>query len=204
MDLTGLLILIIIIGSLIGSLTGFIMGWVRERSLKASLKYIFSGILGSFLFGYLANALGVVSGINGVGLLVSLIGAIFMSWLVGSITSPTSQGKISSPPQIKSSGKNLSQPTPGRVLEQERESMPVAVPQPRQSLLPAFAEVERQATIIKQQMRDGILSEEAGKQRLRELMIEDATGNWWIVGLQSGEWYRYDGANWVRDIPPKM
>ena len=71
-------------------------------------------------------------------------------------------------------------------------------------LLPAFAEVERQATIIKQQMRDGILSEEAGKQRLRELMIEDATGNWWIVGLQSGEWYRYDGANWVRDIPPKM
>jgi hypothetical protein len=65
-----------------------------------------------------------------------------------------------------------------------------------------FAEVEREVAKLRQDLAAGRLTEERLKDRLRELMVEDTEGNWWMVGYETGEWYRHDGTDWVPDQPP--
>ena len=65
-----------------------------------------------------------------------------------------------------------------------------------------FAEVEKKVAKLRQDLAAGRLTEEQFKARLRELMVEDEQGNWWMVGYETGEWYRHDGADWVPDQPP--
>jgi hypothetical protein len=55
---------------------------------------------------------------------------------------------------------------------------------------------------LRQDLAAGRLTEEQFKARLRELMVEDEEGNWWMVGYETGEWYRHDGTDWVRADPP--
>lgn len=65
-----------------------------------------------------------------------------------------------------------------------------------------FADVEQQVEVLRQQVADGLLTEKECKARMRDLMVEDADGNWWMVGHETGEWYRHDGTGWVRADPP--
>ncbi len=65
-----------------------------------------------------------------------------------------------------------------------------------------FDDVEREVAGLRQDLDAGRLNEEQFKTRLRELMVEDAGGNWWMVGYETGEWYRHDGDDWVRADPP--
>ncbi len=65
-----------------------------------------------------------------------------------------------------------------------------------------FARVEKEIADLRQELTAGRLTEEQFKTRLREMMVEDTDGNWWMVGYETGEWYRHDGTDWVRDDPP--
>jgi hypothetical protein len=65
-----------------------------------------------------------------------------------------------------------------------------------------FAEVARQAGVLRQQAAEGLLSEDQCKARLRELMIPGTDGRWWMVGYKTGVWYAHNGAGWVRAEPP--
>ncbi len=65
-----------------------------------------------------------------------------------------------------------------------------------------FAEVEQVVAKLRQDLAAGRLTEEQFKARLRELMVQDEQGNWWMVGYETGEWYRHDGTDWVPDHPP--
>jgi hypothetical protein len=65
-----------------------------------------------------------------------------------------------------------------------------------------FAEVEREVAKLRQDLTAGRLTEEQFKARLREMMVEDEQGNWWMVGYETGQWYRHDGTDWVRANPP--
>jgi hypothetical protein len=65
-----------------------------------------------------------------------------------------------------------------------------------------FAEVERVVAKLRQDLAAGRLAEEQFKARLREMMVQDGDGNWWMVGYETGEWYRHDGTDWVPDQPP--
>ena len=65
-----------------------------------------------------------------------------------------------------------------------------------------FAEVEREVTKLRQDVAAGRLAEDQFKARLREMMVEDEEGNWWMVGYETSEWYRHDGTDWVTDQPP--
>jgi hypothetical protein len=64
-----------------------------------------------------------------------------------------------------------------------------------------FAEVEREVAKLRQELAAGRLTEEQFKARLRELMVLDEHGGWWMVGYETGEWYRHDGTDWVRADP---
>jgi hypothetical protein len=65
-----------------------------------------------------------------------------------------------------------------------------------------FAEVEQVVAKLRQDLAAGRLTEEQFKARLRELMVQDERGNWWMVGYETGGWYRHDGTDWVRADPP--
>lgn len=65
-----------------------------------------------------------------------------------------------------------------------------------------FAEVERMVAKLRQDLAAGRLTEEQFKAQLRGMMVEDEAGNWWMVGYETGQWYRHDGTDWVLDQPP--
>lgn len=65
-----------------------------------------------------------------------------------------------------------------------------------------FAQVEQQISKLRQELETGRLTEEECKAQMRELMVEDEQGNWWMVGYETGEWYRHDGDDWGRADPP--
>lgn len=64
-----------------------------------------------------------------------------------------------------------------------------------------FAAASLSANELSSQLREGKISEAAFKEKMRELMLTDGLGRWWMVGVRSGEWYRFDGHQWVRDDP---
>ena len=65
-----------------------------------------------------------------------------------------------------------------------------------------FVQVEKEVVKLRQDVAAGRLAEEQFKAQLREMMVEDTDGNWWMVGYETGEWYRHDGTDWVRADPP--
>ncbi len=66
-----------------------------------------------------------------------------------------------------------------------------------------FAETEAEYRRLKAQFDAGALSEADFKARLRDLMIEDDQGRWWIIGHETGQWYVSDGEQWVPGEPPR-
>lgn len=65
-----------------------------------------------------------------------------------------------------------------------------------------FVRVEQEVARLRQDMVAGRLTEEQFKARLKELMVRDEQGTWWMVGAETGNWYRHDATNWVQAIPP--
>lgn len=77
-------------------------------------------------------------------------------------------------------------------------------PQVIEQVPPQFTNVEKQVADLRQQFADGKITRQQLQDELRKLMFLDEAGRWWMVGLESNRWYRYDGQNWVPDDPPKQ
>ena len=66
-----------------------------------------------------------------------------------------------------------------------------------------FKEIEEKYKELKEQLdRDEITSDEM-KMTLKELMVLDENGSYWMIGGKTGKWYLYDGAEWKEDNPYK-
>ena len=65
-----------------------------------------------------------------------------------------------------------------------------------------FTQVEAAASQLRQEFTSGRLSDEKFKAQLKELMVQDERNNWWMIGADTGAWYRHDGSNWVQAVPP--
>ncbi len=76
---------------------------------------------------------------------------------------------------------------------------PEAVTQPEPS---PFEEAERKIGVLRQRYQAGYLTREELQKELRNLMILDDEGHWWMLGLESNRWYYYDGRDWVPGTPP--
>jgi hypothetical protein len=64
-----------------------------------------------------------------------------------------------------------------------------------------FARAEKDYTALKQARQSGKLSEDEFKTQLRDLMVQDDSGAWWMLGVKSGRWYRFEDDGWVRRDP---
>ena len=73
---------------------------------------------------------------------------------------------------------------------------------PRPQLPPRFAEAEQRFAALRARYQAGELDDAAYEAELQKLVIEDGAGGYWMLGADSGEWYWYDGQQWVRRDPP--
>jgi hypothetical protein len=66
-----------------------------------------------------------------------------------------------------------------------------------------FTDLEQQAAQLRALVAAGQLSQAQLEAYLGQMMVQDGQGQYWMVGAKSGQWYRYDGAQWVLDSPPR-
>jgi len=64
-----------------------------------------------------------------------------------------------------------------------------------------FKEAESKYGELKLQLENGQITAAELKVRLKETMIQDDEGNYWMIGGKSGKWYRYNGTEWAEDRP---
>jgi tetratricopeptide (TPR) repeat protein len=65
-----------------------------------------------------------------------------------------------------------------------------------------FKEAEERFYELKGRLDAGAISQEEFKAQLEQLKVQDSQGRYWMIGVQSGKWYFYDGTRWVRAEPP--
>jgi multisubunit Na+/H+ antiporter MnhG subunit len=65
-----------------------------------------------------------------------------------------------------------------------------------------LARAEHEFRKLKTQFEAGNLDEAQFKARLADLMLQDEQGHWWMIGYETGQWYRHEGEQWVRSDPP--
>jgi len=67
---------------------------------------------------------------------------------------------------------------------------------------PDFSEADRRYAELKRRHELGDLSAEEFDEQLRELMVQDEEGRWWVKSRRTGEWHYNDGTDWRRGTPP--
>lgn len=65
----------------------------------------------------------------------------------------------------------------------------------------AFRQAEDSYLRLKGQLAIGRMTREQFDAALKELMVQDAQGRYWMLGADSGKWYVYDGKSWVESNP---
>jgi len=71
-------------------------------------------------------------------------------------------------------------------------------------LLPAaFIQAQRQFWNLRDRYERGELDEGSYRQALQDVVVQDDAGAYWMLGVESGEWYRHEGSTWVRGNPPR-
>jgi hypothetical protein len=64
-----------------------------------------------------------------------------------------------------------------------------------------FKETEAKYKELKERHARREISTEQVKAELKQLMVQDETGTYWMLGGKSGKWYRHDGAQWQETDP---
>lgn len=72
---------------------------------------------------------------------------------------------------------------------------------PRSELSPVFEAIVARFAVLKARYDAGELGESEYDNELRKLVVQDEAGSYWMIGADTGRWYRYDGQHWVRDKP---
>ncbi|MCP2604858.1 zinc ribbon domain-containing protein [Candidatus Aminicenantes bacterium AH-873-B07] len=69
-------------------------------------------------------------------------------------------------------------------------------------MIDKFRKVEEEFHRLKYQLMKGIINREEFRKRLEKLMVKDEEGRYWMIGVQSGKWYYYNGKQWIQSTPP--
>ena len=64
-----------------------------------------------------------------------------------------------------------------------------------------FQGADRRYEELKRQRDGGSISEEEFDEQLKNLMVKDESGRWWVKSRKSGEWHYNDGSSWVAGTP---
>ncbi len=89
----------------------------------------------------------------------------------------------------------------GDWYQQQQEKEKLKMPS-REPITGKFAQIEAEATKLRQDVIDGRLTKDQFKAKLRDLMFADKNGTWWMLGAETLEWYSSRGTDWIRADPP--
>lgn len=67
---------------------------------------------------------------------------------------------------------------------------------------PRFQKAEDEYFKLKGQLGAGRITHEQFEAALKESLVEDDQGRYWMLGVDSGKWYVHEGENWVESNPP--
>lgn len=65
-----------------------------------------------------------------------------------------------------------------------------------------FQAAEKEYFILRGKLQTKHITREQFETALKEQMVQDAQGRYWILGIDSGKWYVHDGNEWVQSEPP--
>ena len=65
-----------------------------------------------------------------------------------------------------------------------------------------FKNAEEQFFRLKGQLGVGRITRAQFEDALKELMVQDAQGRYWMLYTDSGVWHMYDGQKWIAATPP--
>jgi len=64
-----------------------------------------------------------------------------------------------------------------------------------------FKETEQKYRDLKEKMGSGEISPEEMKKELKNMMVLDENGSYWMLGGKTGKWYVYNGTDWKESNP---
>ena len=73
---------------------------------------------------------------------------------------------------------------------------------PRQQFARPFEEAESKFHKLKVSYRNGEITDDVFQNALKDLVLQDERGAYWMIGAESENWYRYAGNDWVLADPP--
>ena len=65
-----------------------------------------------------------------------------------------------------------------------------------------FGNVEAEYFRLRGQLAAGRITRAQLEAALKEMMLQDAQGRWWTMGVDSGKWYVWQGETWIESHPP--
>jgi NB-ARC domain len=69
---------------------------------------------------------------------------------------------------------------------------------PEQTVLTEkFRQAEAQVRTLRTRFQSGEISRDEMQSELRQHMVLDESRNWWMMGIETDTWYRYENAGWV-------
>lgn len=91
----------------------------------------------------------------------------------------------------------------GQALAADEQFCPVCGA-PRETTGMTFAQAEQEYFRLRGQLDTRRLTPEQFESALRNLMVTDAQGRYWMLGVDSGVWYVHNGQQWVRADPTPL
>lgn len=91
-------------------------------------------------------------------------------------------------------------------LQSESPAAPAApaVPAADASLAEKFKQTEERVHALRRQYRAGQMSREQLQTELRSLMVLDENNVWWMLGVETDTWYKFDNGQWVAARPAAL
>ncbi len=74
-----------------------------------------------------------------------------------------------------------------------------AAPSP---LVARFRDTEAQVRVLRSRYQAGQISRDQLQEQLKSLMILDDDQVWWMMGVESDNWYRFENSQWIPAQPP--
>ncbi len=72
------------------------------------------------------------------------------------------------------------------------------------ALAKKFRDTEAQVRALRQQQKSGLITREQLQTELRQLMVLDDDGVWWMLGVETDTWYKYENNQWIAETPPAL
>ncbi len=74
----------------------------------------------------------------------------------------------------------------------------------QQDLARKFQDTETQVRALRAQYQAGQITRDQLQDQLKRLMILDENQTWWMMGVESDNWYRFENNSWVLAQPPYL